>query len=107
MQKNVGTIDSIIRITLGLFGLAWSISQAVKHPRRKMPMFIAFQSALKVAEGITRFCPGLALLGINTLNEGDKERKAPFSTISYARRKVEKPPHPSLQEQEERGAIYE
>lgn len=106
MKKNVGTLDSMIRITLGLFGLAWSISQMVKRPRRKIPVFIAFQSALKVAEGVTRFCPGLALLGINTLNGEDTERKAPYATTSYAREKIEKPPHSSLNE-EERGALYE
>lgn len=106
MKKNVGTLDSMIRITLGLFGLAWSISQTVKHPRRKMPVFIAFQSALKVAEGVTRFCPGLALLGIDTLNKEDTEQKAPYSTASYARRKIENPPHSSLQEGE-RGDFNE
>lgn len=104
MQKNVGTLDAMFRITLGLFGLAWSVSQAANHPRRKMPKFIAFLSAMKAAEGMTRFCPGLALLGINTLDKDKSERKAPLSTMS---RKMEKPPYPSLQEHEERGATYE
>lgn len=66
LQKNVGTFDAIMRITLGLVGLAWSTSRMTKRPYRSLPFWIAILSAMKVAEGITRFCPMLALFGIST-----------------------------------------
>ncbi|MBA4495479.1 DUF2892 domain-containing protein [Paenactinomyces guangxiensis] len=62
MRKNVGTWDAIMRISCGLVGLAWSASRG----RRDFPFMIATLSAMKVAEGITRFCPMLALLGKST-----------------------------------------
>lgn len=64
MQKNIGTIDAILRITCGLAMLAWCASRS----RREFPCFIAIVSAMKVAEGITRFCPILFLLNKNSLS---------------------------------------
>ncbi|MGA9174101.1 MAG: DUF2892 domain-containing protein [Thermoactinomyces sp.] len=68
MQKNIGTLDAILRITLGLVGLAWCSSRT----RRNFPFMIALVSAMKVAEGITRFCPMLALFGKNTMGNREK-----------------------------------
>ncbi|TCS92793.1 YgaP family membrane protein [Hazenella coriacea] len=65
MKKNVGTIDAIIRISCGLVGLAWSASRS----RRGFPFLFAMMSAMKVAEGITRYCPMLALFGKSTLSK--------------------------------------
>ncbi|SMO74466.1 YgaP family membrane protein [Melghirimyces algeriensis] len=66
MQKNVGTWDAIMRITFGLTGLAVGISQMVRKPNRMMSLMIAMLSGMKVAEGITRFCPMLYVMGIST-----------------------------------------
>ncbi|HJV45437.1 MAG TPA: DUF2892 domain-containing protein [Bacillota bacterium] len=88
MKKNVGTLDALIRITFGLLGLTWGISRIVRSREHKFPLFITFMSALKVAEGVVRFCPGLALFGVNTIDEEDRSRKSPFPTQYYARRKV-------------------
>jgi hypothetical protein len=74
MKKNVGTIDSLFRITIGLFGLAWGISKMTRSPHRFWPKLVAFQSAMKAAEGIIRFCPLLALLGKNTLDQPEQEQ---------------------------------
>ncbi len=70
MQKNVGTMDAIVRITCGLAGLAWATSRMVKYPRRGLPVGLAMLCALRVAEGVTRFCPILHLRGKNTLDKG-------------------------------------
>lgn len=69
MQKNVGTIDAIMRITCGLAGLAWATSRMVRYPRRGMPAAMAMMCAMRVAEGVTRFCPILKMLGTNTLDK--------------------------------------
>jgi hypothetical protein len=57
LQKNIGTIDAMMRITCGLVGLAWSASRS----KRGFPLTIAMLSAMKVAEGVTRFCPMTAM----------------------------------------------
>ncbi len=59
MQKNVGTVDALLRITFGLTGLAYCAARS----RNRFPLCMAIISAMKVAEGITRFCPMLAIFG--------------------------------------------
>ncbi len=58
MKKNVGEIDRYLRITLGLLMLGQGIN-------RDSSLWMAL-GAMKVAEGITRYCPMLDMLGINT-----------------------------------------
>lgn len=57
MQKNISTTEAIIRITFGLVGLVWSASCLSRRSSRIRPIFIAIISAMKIAEGITRYCP--------------------------------------------------
>ncbi|MEK3741739.1 DUF2892 domain-containing protein [Brevibacillus sp. FSL K6-0770] len=66
MQKNVGTTDAIIRMTGGLLGLAYGIGKMSRRPHNAPWLLMAF-SAMKVAEGATRFCPMYKALGINTI----------------------------------------
>jgi len=75
MRKNVGTWDAIMRITIGLVGLAWSSARMARHPYRGFPVLVAILSGMKVAEGITRFCPMLHLLGTRT-NHSDQHGSA-------------------------------
>ena len=71
MKKNVGTYDALIRITVGFFGLAYGTYKMIRNPYRGMPVLVTFFSAMKVAEGMTRFCPLNALLGVSTLRMDD------------------------------------
>ena len=86
MRKNVGTVDAYIRLTLGILGLAFSTARMVRRPYRT-PWLLLFASAMKVAEGVTRFCPMLYATGISTrkgmdsltkttLNVGEKVAKS-------------------------------
>jgi hypothetical protein len=68
MRKNVGTVDATLRITLGLLGLAYGIGKMSRKPHRT-PWFLMTMSAMKVAEGITRFCPMLYAFGTNTVTK--------------------------------------
>jgi hypothetical protein len=61
IRPNIGILNALIRITLGLTVLAWSTSKLVKHPWRDSYLFIALCGAMKVAEGIVRYCPVTAL----------------------------------------------
>ena len=58
MKENVGKIDSYLRITGGLTMLGIGIS--------KESNLLIGLGAMKVAEGITKFCPMLYLLGKST-----------------------------------------
>jgi hypothetical protein len=68
MRKNVGTMDAILRITFGLLGLAYGIGRMSRRPYRT-PWLLMAMSAMKVAEGMTRFCPMLYAMGTNTRSE--------------------------------------
>ncbi|MDG5785941.1 DUF2892 domain-containing protein [Evansella sp. AB-P1] len=57
MKPNIGLLNALIRITCGLTTLAWATSKLVRRPSESGPFFIAIMGAMKVAEGITRFCP--------------------------------------------------
>ncbi len=68
MEKNVGLIDSYIRLTGGLFFLGYGITRA-------STVMMAL-GAMKAAEGITRFCPMLYLLDMSTVEKkGEKDGK--------------------------------
>lgn len=67
IKKNVTLLDAFFRIMIGLTGVAWGTSRLVRRPYRTGPLLVTLLSAMKVAEGITRFCPTLSLLGINPL----------------------------------------
>jgi hypothetical protein len=62
ITKNIGILNALIRITIGLTVLSWSTAKMVKFPWRDSYLFIAICGAMKVAEGIVRFCPVTALL---------------------------------------------
>ena len=61
ITKNIGILNALIRITIGLTILSWSTAKMVKFPWRDSYLFIAICGAMKVAEGIVRFCPVTAL----------------------------------------------
>lgn len=61
ISKNIGIVNALIRITIGLTILSWSTAKMVKFPWRDSYLFIAICGAMKVAEGIVRFCPVTAL----------------------------------------------
>lgn len=69
MQKNVGTLDALLRIMWGLVGIAWGTSRMVLYPTRSMPMLVTLFSAMKVAEGITRWCPLLQAFDLTTIEK--------------------------------------
>ena len=68
MKKNVGDVDGYFRIWAGLFMLGLGI--------REDSTTLMALGAGKVAEGVTKFCPMLYLLGIST---SEKEIKSPVA----------------------------
>lgn len=61
MQKNIGIANALLRITCGLSMLAWLTAKLVRKPWKSSYLFWIVIAAMKVAEGIVRFCPITAL----------------------------------------------
>jgi hypothetical protein len=57
IKPNIGIINALIRITCGLTILAWSTAKMVKKPWRESYLLMAIMGAMKVGEGIVRYCP--------------------------------------------------
>jgi hypothetical protein len=60
-MANIGIVNALIRITLGLTMLAWSTAKMTRRPWCASYLLVALLAAMKVGEGITRFCPMTAL----------------------------------------------
>lgn len=57
VKPNIGILNALVRITIGLTLLSWCTAKLVKQPWRDSYLFVAFCGAMKVAEGIVRYCP--------------------------------------------------
>jgi hypothetical protein len=57
MRPNIGIVNALIRITCGLSMLAWATSRYGKRPWRDSYLVVIVLGAMKVGEGILRFCP--------------------------------------------------
>ncbi|MCP1156525.1 YgaP family membrane protein [Bacillus infantis] len=72
IKQNIGILNALIRITIGLTVLSWSTAKLVKMPWRDSYLVMAMLGAMKVAEGIVRYCPVTAMLdrGQDMMNGG-------------------------------------
>ena len=61
IKPNINMLNALIRITIGLTFLSWSTAKMVKRPWRDSYFFVAIMAAMKVAEGIVRYCPVTAV----------------------------------------------
>lgn len=57
IKPNIDILNALIRITVGLTVVAWSTAKLVKRPWRDSYLIMTMLGAMKVAEGIVRFCP--------------------------------------------------
>ena len=60
IKENVGLLDAYLRLTLGFTMLGLGT-------RHKIP-FVVLLGGMKIAEGVTRFCPILSWLDKDTLH---------------------------------------
>jgi len=61
VQSNIGIINAMLRITCGLTMLAYFTSKMVRRPYKQSYILMAALAAMKVAEGIVRYCPMTAM----------------------------------------------
>ncbi|WP_240376055.1 YgaP family membrane protein [Bacillus piscicola] len=57
MKPNIGLLNAYVRIACGLTMMAWSTPHLTRSYRSGRHLFCVMMGAMKVAEGITRFCP--------------------------------------------------
>jgi hypothetical protein len=72
IQPNIGILNALIRITFGLTILSWSTAKLVKRPYYQSYLWVALCGAMKVAEGIVRYCPVTDLIQNSQLNSHSK-----------------------------------
>ncbi|AEV17683.1 DUF2892 domain-containing protein [Geobacillus sp. G4] len=60
-MANIGIVNAFIRITVGLTVIAWATARLARRPWCTSYLWAALLGAMKVGEGITRFCPMTAL----------------------------------------------
>ncbi|MTH54195.1 DUF2892 domain-containing protein [Bacillus mangrovi] len=57
LKPNIGIANALIRITVGLTLTAVASAKFAKNPRRESLILLILLGAMKVGEGILRFCP--------------------------------------------------
>ena len=61
VNQNIGIINALIRITLGLTVVAFSTAKLTRRPWKNSYLLLAMLGAMKVGEGILRYCPLTAM----------------------------------------------
>ncbi|XJZ27637.1 DUF2892 domain-containing protein [Bacillota bacterium Lsc_1132] len=61
VKPNINILNALIRITIGLTIVAWGTAKLVKRPWRESYLLAILLGAMKVGEGIVRYCPVTAL----------------------------------------------
>lgn len=89
IKTNIGLFNALLRITLGLTILSWSTAKLVKKPWCNSTLFIALVGAMKVAEGIVRYCPVTDMFNVyqeriqenqeNAQNETSFQEQIPYN----------------------------
>ncbi|KGX88240.1 hypothetical protein N784_11005 [Pontibacillus litoralis JSM 072002] len=70
MRSNIGTLNAFIRITIGFTLLSYTTAKMVRKPWKENYVWWIMIAAMKVAEGIVRYCPIVALMeAINKNND--------------------------------------
>ncbi|MGP4080073.1 YgaP family membrane protein [Pseudalkalibacillus sp. R45] len=57
MKQNIGTVNALIRITVGLTMVAYAAARMGRKPHRQSHLLTMMLGAMKVGEGITKYCP--------------------------------------------------
>ncbi|MEY8188176.1 YgaP-like transmembrane domain [Peribacillus simplex] len=57
-KQNISIINALMRITCGITLLTWAMAKMVKKPwKNQSYIFVVMLSAMKIGEGILRYCP--------------------------------------------------
>lgn len=62
MKPNIGIVNALLRITCGLTIVTWAGAKLTRRRSNVWHIFCVLMGAMKVGEGITRFCPVVELM---------------------------------------------
>ncbi|MFU2016687.1 YgaP-like transmembrane domain [Peribacillus butanolivorans] len=85
-KQNISIINALMRITCGFTFLSWATAKMVKKPwKNQSYLFVVMISAMKIGEGILRYCPIVdAMENGQTLMKKEQKTENDFtSTDSY------------------------
>lgn len=68
MRRNIGHIDAYLRLVAGFLLLGWGLRS--RHPARAF--WLMLLGAGRIAEGLMRWCPFMAVLGIDSLTSQEQ-----------------------------------
>lgn len=69
MKTNISVLNAIMRITCGLTALAWATSRLSRRHFNFASLLVALMGAMKVGEGIHRYCPVTEMMKQNMHHE--------------------------------------
>jgi hypothetical protein len=75
VKPNIGILNALVRITIGFTILSWTTAKFVKRPWRDSYLYLAILAAMKIAEGIVRYCPLTAVFEMWGESEKDKSQR--------------------------------
>ncbi|MDL4842033.1 YgaP family membrane protein [Aquibacillus rhizosphaerae] len=82
IRQNIGTLNALIRITCGLTFLSYASVRMTRKPWEKNSMLLTSMAALKVAEGIVRYCPVTDVINRTMTNENSNQDNETISPIN-------------------------
>ncbi|MFP7478333.1 DUF2892 domain-containing protein [Terribacillus saccharophilus] len=62
MKPNMGIIQAMIRITAGVSIVGYATAVLVTRPKKLMAHLALLAGAMKIAEGIVRYCPSMTII---------------------------------------------
>ncbi|WP_102706591.1 YgaP family membrane protein [Terribacillus saccharophilus] len=62
MKPNIGIIQAMIRIAAGVSMVGYATSALVTKPKQLTAHLTLLAGAIKIAEGIVRYCPSMTLI---------------------------------------------
>ncbi|WLR42249.1 DUF2892 domain-containing protein [Bacillus carboniphilus] len=66
VKPNISILNALMRITCGLSMLSWASSKYTKMPWKDSYLLIMMLGAMKVGEGILRYCPMVHMYNLMT-----------------------------------------
>ncbi|MBM7553411.1 YgaP family membrane protein [Thalassobacillus pellis] len=76
VKPNIGILNAMFRITGGLTLMVFYVIRSIKRPYDKPNLWMIMAGAMKVAEGIVRYCPvtAAAKTGIDMMDDDRKHQ---------------------------------
>lgn len=81
VERNIGIINALIRITLGFTFLSWYTAKLQKRPWQDSYLIMIMLAAMKIAEGILQYCPVTDLMKNGSQTNGNGTIKNMIDTF--------------------------